>query len=130
MAENKLPLHLLSDRLSENKMSSIAFSNHDVYCYNNFLGLSQTREAIALFLAKRFYGIDVSFKEDALKQIDPENVVVGSGCVSLLNSLFYCLAEEGDAVLIPAPYYAAFESDMKVRIFSYVFLYLKFHNLV
>lgn len=121
VAENKLPLHLLSDRLSDDKMSSIAFSDHNVYCYNNFLGLTQTREAIAYFLAKRFYGIDVSSKEDALKQVDPENVVLGSGCASLLNSLFYTLAEEGDAVLIPAPYYAAFESDMKVSTFPYRF---------
>lgn len=36
------------------------------------------------------------------------------GCAGLLNSLFFSLAEAGDGVLIPSPYYAAFESDMKV----------------
>ena len=28
--------------------------------------------------------------------------------------LFYLLGDEGDACLIPAPYYAAFESDMRM----------------
>jgi len=36
------------------------------------------------------------------------------GCAGLLNGLFFSIAEAGDAVLIPSPYYAAFESDMKV----------------
>lgn len=44
--------------------------------------------------------------------IDPQHVAFGSGAASLLNYLCFALAEEGDAVLIPAPYYAAFESDM------------------
>jgi aspartate/methionine/tyrosine aminotransferase len=29
-----------------------------------------------------------------------------------LNYLFFILGEEGDACIIPAPYYAAFENDM------------------
>ena len=37
-----------------------------------------------------------------------------SGCASLLNGLFFSLAEAGEAVLIPSPYYAAFENDMKI----------------
>jgi Aspartate/tyrosine/aromatic aminotransferase len=43
-----------------------------------------------------------------------EHVILGSGCAGLLNGLFFSLLEPGDGVLIPAPYYAAFESDMKV----------------
>jgi len=54
---------------------------------------------------------------DISQQIDPKNVVIGSGCSSLLGHLFFCLAEPGDAVLIPLPYYAAFEKDMKVIFF-------------
>jgi 1-aminocyclopropane-1-carboxylate synthase len=41
-------------------------------------------------------------------------VVVGAGAASLLNHAFTLLLSPGDAVLIPAPYYAAFENDMKV----------------
>ncbi len=32
----------------------------------------------------------------------------------ILIALFYLLGDEGDACLIPAPYYAAFESDMSL----------------
>ena len=31
-----------------------------------------------------------------------------------LSGLFYLLGDEGDACLIPAPYYAAFENDMRI----------------
>lgn len=31
-----------------------------------------------------------------------------------LLGLFYLLGDEGDACLIPAPYYAAFENDMRI----------------
>lgn len=37
-----------------------------------------------------------------------------SGTAALLNHLFYLLGEQGDACLIPAPYYAAFEKDMNL----------------
>jgi aspartate/methionine/tyrosine aminotransferase len=46
--------------------------------------------------------------------IDRDDIVLGSGCAGLLNGLFFSLLEAGEAVLLPAPYYAAFESDMKV----------------
>ena len=34
--------------------------------------------------------------------------------VNFLSALFYLLGDEGDACLIPAPYYAAFENDMRM----------------
>ena len=34
--------------------------------------------------------------------------------VSSSLGLFYLLGDEGDACLIPAPYYAAFESDLRI----------------
>ncbi|KAL3771360.1 hypothetical protein ACHAW5_000069 [Stephanodiscus triporus] len=46
---------------------------------------------------------------------DPENVVLGAGCNAVLENLCMCLADPGDAVLIPAPYYAAFEFDLAAR---------------
>ena len=30
----------------------------------------------------------------------------------ILNSLFFLLGDDGDAALIPRPYYSAFDSDM------------------
>ena len=51
---------------------------------------------------------------DALDFIKPENVAFGSGAAALLSHLALSLAEKGDAVLIPAPYYAAFDVDLKI----------------
>mmetsp|Transcript_25582 Transcript_25582/g.39327 ORF Transcript_25582/g.39327 Transcript_25582/m.39327 type:complete len:398 (+) Transcript_25582:323-1516(+) len=93
-----------------------AFSDSMVYCYNSFLGLPVAREAVAYFLAKRFLFPEKSgmAPEEALQHVDSQHVVLGSGCGSLLSHLFFCLGEEGDGVLIPAPYYAAFENDIKL----------------
>ena len=45
---------------------------------------------------------DMSFR-DALNIIRPEHVAFGCGAASLVSNLALSLAEEGDAVLIPAP---------------------------
>ena len=46
---------------------------------------------------------------------NPENIVVGAGCNAVLENLCMVLANPGDAVLIPTPYYAAFEFDLVAR---------------
>ena len=47
--------------------------------------------------------------------LDAEGVVVGAGCNAVLENLCICLAEPGEGVLIPTPYYAAFEFDLVAR---------------
>ena len=111
VAENKLVQDMLSKRLQEADVMKSAFDHPEMFCYNDFLGLPSIREKVATFLTRKF------LRNERMNQILPEHVVLGSGCGSLLNLLFFVLAEEGDAVLIPAPYYAAFESDMSVRIY-------------
>lgn len=116
MAENKLVIDLLSERLLHSSTTSAAFSDPAVYCYNSFLGLPVARQAVSYFLAKRFLHTEqhaVSL-EQALQSIHPSHIGIGSGAAGILNSLFYLLGDEGDACLIPAPYYAAFENDMSV----------------
>lgn len=44
-----------------------------------------------------------------------EGLVVGAGCNAVLENLCFALAEPGDAVMIPTPYYAAFEFDLAAR---------------
>jgi 1-aminocyclopropane-1-carboxylate synthase len=113
VAENKLAIDLLAERLESSP--GTGFSNPQVYCYGSFLGLPVTREAIAYFLAKRFLFPDdpTLTREIALQHIQPTHVAVGAGAASLLSHLFYILGEEGDCCLIPAPYYASFESDVR-----------------
>lgn len=140
MAENKLVIDLMSERLLNPATTSTAFSDPIVYCYNSFLGLPVARQAISYFLAKRFLhtrsinpttdseqiqGTQQSLHdkqvvraglslEQALISINPAHIGIGSGAAGVLNGLFYLLGDDGDACLIPAPYYAAFENDMSV----------------
>jgi 1-aminocyclopropane-1-carboxylate synthase len=47
-------------------------------------------------------------------QVDPQHLSVLSGVGAVLDLLFQCIAEPGDGVLIPAPYYPAFDNDLRV----------------
>jgi hypothetical protein len=94
--------------------ATAAFSDSTVYCYNSFLGLPVARDAVAYFLAKRFlFSPEMQVTpEAALYHIKAQHVAIGSGCAAVLHYLFFTLGEEGECCLIPAPYYAAFDSDM------------------
>lgn len=49
------------------------------------------------------------------KSLDLDGMVLGAGCNAVLENLCFCLTEPGDAVLLPTPYYAAFEFDLAAR---------------
>eukprot|EP00978_Attheya_sp_CCMP212_P003135 scaffold6461_cov48-Attheya_sp.AAC.2 len=105
---------MFSERLLQRDICEAAFSDPIVYSYNNSLGLPAAREAAAYFLAKRFVAPSRQLSmEMALQIVNPEHVALGSGCAAMLSNICLALAEKGEAVLIPAPYYAAFEVDMK-----------------
>lgn len=48
--------------------------------------------------------------------LDTNGIVVGAGCNAVLENLIFCLTESSDGILIPTPYYAAFEFDLVARI--------------
>lgn len=60
-----------------------------------------------------------SYVEELLKlpsqRLQRDNLVVGAGCNAVLENLCTVLADVGDAVLVPTPYYAAFEFDLGAR---------------
>ncbi|EJK74118.1 hypothetical protein THAOC_04225 [Thalassiosira oceanica] len=116
VAENKLVIDLLSQRLVQSETAVRAFHDASVFCYNNFLGLPSARASLAYFIAKHIMYPEqrnLSYN-DALQIVDPEFVAFGSGGSSLLSHLALSLCERGDAVLIPAPYYAAFDADLRI----------------
>jgi hypothetical protein len=114
-AENKLVTEMVAQRFLRPDTVAAAFSDPASYSYNSFLGVPAARQAVAYFLARRFLFPDVPLTpEQALQHVSPAHVALGSGCAALLNYTFFILGEENDAVLIPAPYYAAFENDMNV----------------
>lgn len=101
VAENKLCMPLIRDKmLSAN--SSLLTDSTSIMNYTSSCGLPSFRAALSRFFAKYLFdGIAV----------DANNLVVGAGCVSGLITLSLLLFEAGDSVLIPAPYYPAFDAD-------------------
>jgi aspartate/methionine/tyrosine aminotransferase len=94
-----------------------------VYSYNSFLGVPVAREATAYFLARWFLSPPsspsaaavLSSPAEALEgHIAPRHIALAAGAAAVLNNLFFCLGDPGDACLIPAPYYTAFENDMNL----------------
>jgi len=104
VAENKLTQDRLSPRFI--KAASVAFSNHESWEYNDMTGLSQMKGAVA-----RLWNRKVCGGAELVRKTD---IVCGAGAAAVLNNTFACTCEVGEAVLIPAPYYAAFENDMEV----------------
>ncbi|KXZ54539.1 hypothetical protein GPECTOR_4g604 [Gonium pectorale] len=69
-------------------------------------GLLRLRKALAALLEGTFMqGISV----------DPDHLTVSAGAGAIIENLFHCIAGQGDAVLIPSPYYPAFDNDLMVK---------------
>lgn len=80
--------------------------NADMIYYQPTPGRPSLRRAMADYL-QRILSLPGS--------LDAEGMVVGAGCNAVLENLCICLAEPGEGVLIPTPYYAAFEFDLVAR---------------
>lgn len=102
--------HISSSNYGSNVFLNAAFDNDIHFCYNDTRGLEWVREIIAKFITKRF--IKPPHEND--KGAMANQIVLGSGAAAILNFLFHCIADENEVVLIPAPYYAAFEYDMSI----------------
>lgn len=104
VAENQMLEDLLIPSLME-MYSTQGFPADAIY-YQPTHGRPKTREAMAEYL------------EDILglsRKMDVDGIVVGAGCNAVLENLCITLAEPGEGVMIPTPYYAAFEFDLVAR---------------
>lgn len=124
VAENKLIIPILSEHLTQHQFAKVGFGNEVNFCYNDTRGLENVRKAVARFITKRFIKPSSGICDEAdCVENDKSGIpccamahqiVLGSGAAAILNFLFHCIADENEVVLIPAPYYAAFEYDMSV----------------
>lgn len=105
VAENQMLEDLLVPALTKFSQSS-EFCADWIY-YQPTHGRPGLRTAMASYLERTL--------KITKRTLDPEGIVVGAGCNAVLENLCMCLAEPGDAVLIPTPYYAAFEFDLVAR---------------
>ena len=100
VAENKLSWDVLKPRIH----AALATCPDWVSNYGPMSGQPPLKEALAAFLGRRVA------KGCAVR---PDDLVCASGLTSILSNFFYVLCEPGETVLIPAPYYAAFDSDLR-----------------
>lgn len=102
-SENKMTYDLLKAKFDE-KESRTLLPEHAQYICGE--GLESFREAIADFL------------NDHMKPVEPilpENLIVSNGCTPLVDTLAFSLADEGEGLLIPSPFYGSFLLDLQSR---------------
>lgn len=98
-AENRLVWDLLADRLrGAREVMPI-----DVR-YGPLHGSDGLRAATAGLLSRTWR-----------VEVDPENLIVVAGATAALDVIASVLCDPGDALVIPAPYYAAFDIDLAGR---------------
>ncbi|XP_001489867.4 probable inactive 1-aminocyclopropane-1-carboxylate synthase-like protein 2 isoform X1 [Equus przewalskii] len=93
VSENKLCTDLMTERLSRSDMNHLEDA---LLQYSDQRGQPFLREEVARFLT--YY-----CKSPA--RLDPENVVVLSGCCSVFSALATVLCDPGEALLTPTPFF-------------------------
>ncbi|HEV8562740.1 MAG TPA: aminotransferase class I/II-fold pyridoxal phosphate-dependent enzyme [Actinophytocola sp.] len=96
-AESRLTWDLLAPRLTH------ALSSSDVH-YGPLHGTDGLRTAIAALLAGTWR-----------RPVDPDDLVVVSGATAALDIAATALCDPGEVIVVPAPYYSAFEVDLAGR---------------
>ncbi|XP_057528250.1 probable aminotransferase ACS12 [Amaranthus tricolor] len=106
LAENMLSLDLIEKWVAENwdglMVNNGELGINGIATYQPFDGLLDLKMAMANFMSKVMG--DVSF--------DPSQLVLTAGATPAVEILCFCLADHGNALLIPAPYYSGFDRDL------------------
>ncbi|KAH9307443.1 hypothetical protein KI387_035354, partial [Taxus chinensis] len=101
LAENQLSFDLIESWLKEHPESSICTpegisSFKEIANYQDYHGLPVFREGIALFM-EEVGGRKAKFEK--------ERMVLTAGATAAHEVLTFCLADPGEAFLVPSPYY-------------------------
>ncbi|KAK3016381.1 hypothetical protein RJ639_007359, partial [Escallonia herrerae] len=111
LAENQLSFDLLESWLKNNP-DAAGFKRdgesifRELALFQDYHGLPAFKNALVEFMAE-IRGNNVKF--------DPSKLVLTAGATSANETLMFCLAEPGDAFLLPTPYYPGFDRDLKWR---------------
>ncbi|XVE73806.1 hypothetical protein DITRI_Ditri11bG0148100 [Diplodiscus trichospermus] len=111
LAENQLCFDLIEKWILENPDASICTAEgidkfKEIAIYQDYHGLKEFREAVAKLMG-RVGGNRVTF--------DPNRIVMSGGATGANETVVFCLADPGDAFLVPSPYYPAFPRDLRWR---------------
>ncbi|KAL8472847.1 hypothetical protein ACS0TY_029240 [Phlomoides rotata] len=111
LAENQLSFDVLESWLAENP-DAAGFKNkgesnfRELALFQDYHGLPAFKNAMVQFMSE-IRGNKVKF--------DPRKLVLSAGATSANESLIFCLADPGEAFLLPTPYYPGFDRDLKWR---------------
>jgi aspartate/methionine/tyrosine aminotransferase len=100
IAENKLVTGLLLE-----KMASCRDVPARVLGYDAMTGSLEFREQLADFMERTFLG----------RRFEPWQLAVLAGGGTVLELLFYAVANPGDSILVPTPSYAGYWADLETR---------------
>ncbi|KAL9237234.1 hypothetical protein vseg_011811 [Gypsophila vaccaria] len=104
LAENKLCLDLVERWVTENWNGLIGseLGINGIATYQPLDGLLELKVAMSDFMSMVMGNVC----------IDPSHLVLTCGATPAVEILCFCLADQGNAFLIPAPYYAGFDRDL------------------
>ncbi|XP_009626433.1 1-aminocyclopropane-1-carboxylate synthase [Nicotiana tabacum] len=111
LAENQLCFDLIQEWVVNNPNASICTAEgaqdfKDIAIFQDYHGLPEFRKAVSRFMEK-VRGDRVIF--------DSDRIVMSGGATGAHETLAFCLADPGDAFLVPTPYYPGFDRDLRWR---------------
>ncbi|KAF7851452.1 hypothetical protein BT93_L3880 [Corymbia citriodora subsp. variegata] len=110
LAENQVSFDLLEEYLENHPEASCwgqgAPGFRENALFQDYHGLLTFRKAMASFMEEIRGG---------RAKFDPERVVLTAGATAANELLTFILADPGDALLVPTPYYPGFDRDLRWR---------------
>ncbi|KAE8694323.1 1-aminocyclopropane-1-carboxylate synthase [Hibiscus syriacus] len=111
LAENQLCFDFIEKWLMEHPEASLCTAEgvnkfKEAALFQDYHGLPEFRQAVAKFMGK--------VRGDRVK-FDPNRIVMSGGANGAHEMVAFCLADPGEAFLIPTPYYPGFDRDLRWR---------------
>ncbi|KAM7266400.1 hypothetical protein ACFE04_004297 [Oxalis oulophora] len=109
LSENRLCFDLIERWMAEKFRMGIDEGESNISgiaTYQPFDGLVELKMVMADFMS-RIMSRTVSF--------DPSQIVLTAGATPAIEILSFCLADHGNAFLVPTPYYPGFDRDVRWR---------------
>ncbi|XP_059637872.1 1-aminocyclopropane-1-carboxylate synthase 7 [Cornus florida] len=109
LAENQVSFDLLEEYLEKHSEANLGnkISNfRENALFQDYHGLVSFRKAMASFM-EQIRGGRAKF--------NPDRVVITAGATAANELLTFILADPGDALLVPTPYYPGFDRDLRWR---------------
>lgn len=125
LSENRLCFDLIEKWMVENVREAMVgrdgehLSINGIAAYQPSDGLMELKVAVAGFMSQ-VMGKVVSFDPSSqvmekVVSFDPSQIVLTAGATPAIEILCFCLADHGNAFLIPTPYYPGFDRDVRLR---------------